>query len=62
MSWSNTACFPAPHIIQKCTICFSNGPTHSQRIVSVDMFLVRLVASLGPYKVVRQRNRITKTL
>lgn len=62
VSRSDTVCLAAPDIVQKSAIRLSYGSAHSQWVISVDVFLVWLVASLGPGEVLGQRDCVAKTL
>ncbi len=62
VSRSRHAAFTTPYFIQQRAVCLSNGSTHSQRVVCVDMFLVRFIASLSSQEVLSEWRRVAEAL
>ena len=62
VSWCSDANTSLPNLIEECTVSLGNSPAHSQRVVLVDVFQVRLVSSLSLDKVLSQGGSVTQTL
>ena len=62
VSWCSDANTSLPNLIKECAVSLGNSPAHSQRVVLVDVFQVRLVSSLSLDKVLSQGGSVTQTL
>ena len=62
VSWCSDTNTSLPNLIKECAVSLGNSPAHSQRVVLVDVFRVRLVSSLSLDKVLSQGGSVTQTL